>query len=264
VGTGATSCRSMVYRSRRPLSSSKMNLSVFVFRLCNGAGPHPVTKVPPPLMGFWVPQSFTSRGAHTPIGFRVSPLAVFTASRLTTPRPRPLSLTKATVLSRTSTPLQSFTPLLHIDTIDRLTHLAMRTTAKSCYATFRGFFPFSVYSWSEPQISRPFPRTCPVTPLGFLNPSMFYSPISLPSLFHPGTTLGIRSSRPYSPPGAVCPLGPRSPHDVFAHAFLTRTNPRDSNVPPRLQGLVHLTEHAKAALVIHLHNPRCLRELSLL
>lgn len=104
---------------------------------------------------------------------------------------------------------------------DRLTHLTMHTTANVFHATFQGFFPFSVYRRSELQISCPFPRTCPVTPLGFLNPSMFCSPNDFPSLFHLGTALGIRSSRLFSSLSAVYLLRLRLPHDV-QHANRSR------------------------------------------
>jgi hypothetical protein len=165
-------------------------------------------------MGFWVSQSLTSLSARTLIGLRPAPLAVSTATGFIALRPHPLSIMKASVLSQTSTPLQSFTQSLSMARATRLTHLTVRPTNSVNHATFQGFFPFSVCSHSEPQISCPFPRTCPVTPLGFRNPSMFCSPNDLPSLFHPGPTLGIRSSRPCSPSGAVDPLESRSPPDV--------------------------------------------------
>jgi len=165
-------------------------------------------------MGFWVSQSLSNHSARTPIGLRPDPLAVSTASGLIALRPHPFSVKRTSVLSQTSTPLQSFTQSLSMARTCRLTHLTIRATTSVNHATFQGFFPFSVCNHSEPQISCPFPRTCHVTPMGFRNPSMFCSPNDLPSLFHPGTALGIRSSRLYSPLSAVGPLEPRSPHDV--------------------------------------------------
>lgn len=82
--------------------------------------------------------------------------------------------------------------------------------------------------------------------------------------FAPVPLLGFapRGLTPRPVPSALS--GPAPLMTFTRRIFLTRTSPHDSNAPPRLQGLIHLTEHAKAALVIHRHNPRCLRELSLL
>jgi hypothetical protein len=66
-----------------------------------------------------------------------------------------------------------------------------------------------------------------VAPSGFLTLSTPCSPHDLPGLFHPGSTRGVRPSRPSSPNDAVRPLERRVPHGVprSASAELTLAPP---------------------------------------
>jgi len=76
---------------------------------------------------------------------------------------------------------------------------------------------------------RAFHRASYVAPSGFLTLSTLCSPFDLPSLFHLGSAFGVCSSRPFSTPDAIIPLGTCDPREVSSAAAHGRR--------PPLQGL---------------------------
>jgi hypothetical protein len=75
-------------------------------------------------------------------------------------------------------------------------------------------FPSAFIGPLEPLTPHTFPRVRYVASLGFCTLSTPCSPIDLPSLFHPGSALGIRPSRLLSLLSAVDSLEPRGLPDV--------------------------------------------------
>jgi hypothetical protein len=97
-----------------------------------------------------------------------------------------------------------------------------------------------------------------VSSSGFRTLLTLCSPRDLPSLFHPGTTLGVHPSRPSSSDDAVCSLEHRGLLEVLAK-FLNHPKIVHLFCPP-LQGLAHHRKRHCGFEVSRVPHSACLLE----